>query len=63
MCGFQWIVLTAIGWIAMEFDTGIHVPLWMNCSNFGNPLKGNSTSLSVCIQVLWSTSAYVQKVV
>lgn len=47
----------------MEFDTGIHVPLWMNCSNFGNPLKGNSTSLSVCIQVLWSTSAYVQKVV
>lgn len=30
-------MLTNIGWITMKFGANIHVPLRMNCSNFGDP--------------------------
>ncbi len=28
-------------WIVMKFSTNIHVPLRMNCLNFGEPLTSN----------------------
>ena len=34
------------GWIAMTFDTDIHVPNWMKCSNFGDVVTFHLTSPS-----------------
>ncbi len=33
-----WSVDRQLLWIMMKFGTDIHVPLWMNCNNFGDPL-------------------------
>ncbi len=38
MYGFEGNISTTIGWIAMTFDIDTHVPLKMNCKNFGDPL-------------------------
>ncbi len=33
--GFEWNISTTDGWIAMRFGSPIHVPLTVNCINFG----------------------------
>lgn len=44
MCGFWWNIPT-IAWIAMGFGLDIHVPVRMNCHNFGDSLMFSSSSI------------------
>ncbi len=34
----KWTVSAAVGWIVMKCGSDVHVPLKMNCKNFGDPL-------------------------
>lgn len=34
---FKLNVFITFGWTGVEIGTDIHVPIWMNCSNFEEP--------------------------
>lgn len=38
-CGFKLNVSATIRYIALEFGTHIHAPLWTNCNHFANPVN------------------------
>ncbi len=59
ICGFEWKVSRTIGWIAVEFGPDIHVPLRMNCNNFGDQLTFSFLSSAI----IRSTFLFVQYLV